>query len=349
MRSLTTSFLDSLSFNSRQLDTLTTIGSCLGKQALFEERQPDTLVALRDIAKVESTESSNRIEGIEAPRKRVKSITLERTDPMNRSEQEIAGYRDALELIHESAMEMAISPSLVKQLHTTMYRYLPQPGGLWKSVDNEIVERGEDGNWSVRFRPVSAVATPEAMEDLATGIDRALHLEERPGLIVAPLTILDFLCIHPFPDGNGRISRLLTLLMLYQLGHQVGRYISLERIVEQSKETYYEALARSSVAWHEGRHDPHPWLDYFWGVLLKAYAEFSERVGTLNRGAGRKSAQVRAAVKRMIKPFALADLQNECPGVSLPTIKRELQAMRNEGLIMLQGRGRGAKWSRIDK
>jgi len=347
MRSLTPNFLDSLSFSSRQLETLTTIGNFQGKQALFEDRLPDALGALRDIAKVESAESSNRIEGIEAPRKRIQSITLEHTAPRDRSEQEIAGYRDALELVHESALEMTISPSVIRQLHSMMHRYLPQSGGSWKPVDNEIVERGMDGSWSVRFRPVSAVATPQAMEDLSKGLERALHIEERSGLVVAPLAILDFLCIHPFADGNGRVSRLLTLLLLYRLGHQVGRYISLERVVEQSKKTYYEALGRSSSGWHEGRHDPHPWLDYFWGILLKAYGEFTDRVGSLNRAAGGKSAQVRAVVSRMTKSFALSDLQAECPGVSLPTIKRELQAMRDEGLIMLQGRGRGAKWSRV--
>ena len=347
MRSLTTGFLDSLSFNSRQLETLTTIGAYQGRQALFDERLPETLEALRNIAKVESAESSNRIEGIEAPRKRIQSITLERTSPRNRSEQEIAGYRDALELVHESALEMAVSTSVIRQLHTMMYRYLPQPGGSWKPADNEIVERELDGTWSVRFRPVSTVATPQAMEDLAKGLERALYIEERPGLVAAPLAILDFLCIHPFSAGNGRVSRLLTLLLLYKLGHQVGRYISLERVVEQSKETYYEALGRSSAGWHEGRHDPHPWLDYFWGILLKAYGEFTDRVGSLNRGAGRKSAQVRTVVGRMTKPFALSDLQAQCPGVSLATIKRELRAMRDEGLVMLRGRGRGAKWSRL--
>ena len=199
----------------------------------------------------------------------------------------------------------------------------------------------------VRFRPVSAVGTPRAMEDLASGLRRALQAEERPGLVVAPLAVLDFLCIHPFADGNGRVSRLLLLLLLYRLGHEVGRYISLERITEESKETYYEALERSSQGWHEGRHDPHPWLDYFWGVLLRAYAEFTERVGGLNRGAGSKAALVREAVARMVGPFALADLETQCPGVSLPTIKRELAAMRNEGHLLLEGRGRGARWRRV--
>lgn len=348
MRSLTTEYLDRLQFNARQLETLTRIGAFQGKQALYAEQMPEVLKTMRKIAQVESTESSNRIEGIEAPRRRIQGIVLENTNPTNRSEQEIAGYRDALQLVHESALEMDFSPGVIRQLHATMYRYLPQPGGHWKPVDNEIVERDASGALRIRFKPVAAVATPQAMDDLAQGFKRARHAEQRPGLVVAPLAILDFLCIHPFADGNGRISRLLTLQLLYRLGYQVGRFISLERVVEESKETYYEALGLSSRDWHEGRHDPHPWLDYFWGVLLRAYAEFTERVGDLNQRSGSKAALVRAAVGRMTGAFALADVQAECPGVSLPTIKRELGAMRDEGLIMLQGRGRGARWRRVE-
>ncbi len=347
MNSLTSEYLEGLRFNERQMETLAKIGSFQGKQALYGEQLPDVLRAMRKVAQVESAESSNRIEGIEAPRKRIQGIVMESTNPENRPEQEIAGYRDALALVHESARDMDFSTGVIRQLHTIMYRYLPQPGGAWKSTDNEIIERNTDGSRVVRFRPVSAVGTPQAMDDLARGFERAFQTDRRPGLIVGPLAILDFLCIHPFTDGNGRTSRLLTLQLLYKMGLEVGRFISLERVIEQSKETYYEALRLSSQGWHEGNHDPHPWLDYFWGVLLRAYSEFSERVGDLNRGPGGKSAQVRKAVDRMTKPFSLSELQTECPGVSLATIKRELGAMRNEGLVMLNGRGRGARWSRL--
>ncbi len=347
MRSLTPAYLDGLKFSARQLETLNRIGEYQGKQVLYAERLPEVLRTLRRVAQVESTESSNRIEGIEAPRRRIQGLVIEGTAPQNRSEQEIAGYRDALALVHDSADHMEPSANVIRQLHTTMYRYLPQPGGHWKTVDNEIVERDAAGALRVRFRPVTAVATPQAMDDLAAGLRRALLGEERPGLVVAPLAVLDFLCIHPFTDGNGRVSRLLTLLLLYRLGHQVGRYISLERITEGSKETYYEALEASSRGWHDGRHDAHPWLDCFWGVLLRAYAEFTERVGGLNLGAGSKAAVVREAVSRLVGPFALADLERQCPGISLATIKRELVAMRDEGLVLLDGRGRGARWRRV--
>ena len=343
MPSLSPGYLDKLQFSARQMETLHRIGEYQGKQTLYSQQLPEVLRTMLKIARVESAESSNRIEGITASRKRIRGIVLENTNPTNRSEQEIAGYRDALQLIHESAPDMDVTPNVIRQLHTVMYRYLPQPGGNWKPVDNEIIERDRTGAVRVRFRPVSAVATPQAMADLAQGLGQSLQGEERPGLVVAPLAILDFLCIHPFIDGNGRISRLLTLLLLYRLGHQVGRFISLERIIEQSKETYYDALEYSSRAWHEGGHDPHPWLDYFWGVLLRAYSEFTERVGGLHRGGGSKAALVREAVGRMLASFTLADLETQCPGVSLPTIKRELAAMRDEGLVMLQGRGRGAR------
>jgi Fic family protein len=344
---LAPAYLDSLQFTSQQLATLNRIGEFQGKQVLYAERLPEVLKTMRRVAQVESVESSNRIEGIEAPRKRIRGLVVEGTTPKNRSEQEIAGYRDALALVHESAADMDVFANNILQLHTIMYRYLPQPGGRWKMVDNEIVERDVTGALRVRFKPLAAVATPQAMDDLTSGLRRALEAEERPGLVVAPLAVLDFLCIHPFTDGNGRVSRLLTLLLLYRLGHQVGRYISLERITEESKETYYEALELSSRGWHDGRHDPHPWLDYFWGVLLRAYAEFTDRVGALNRGTGSKAARVRETVGRMVGPFALADVQDQCPGVSLPTIKRELAAMRDEGLVLLDGRGRGARWRRV--
>lgn len=347
MHSLDPAFLDGLQFSAQQLATLNRIGEFQGKQILYAERLPEVLKTMRRVAQVESAESSNRIEGIEAPRRRIQGLVIEGTAPQNRSEQEIAGYRDAIALIHDAAADMDVSAGVIRQLHTIMYRYLPQPGGRWKMVDNEIVERDSRGALRVRFTPVSAVATPQAMDDLASGARRALQAEERPGLVVAPLVVLDFLCIHPFTDGNGRVSRLLTLLLLFKLGHQVGRYISLERITEESKETYYEALERSSRRWHEGRHDPHPWLDYFWGVLLRAYGEFNERVSGLNRGSGSKAAAVREAVERMVGPFALGDLETQCPGISLPTIKRELAAMRDEGLVLLDGRGRGARWRRV--
>jgi Fic family protein len=305
------------------------------------------LAALRDAAVIESTESSNRIEGVVAPHRRIEALVLKSAAPRDRSEQEIAGYRDALNLIHESARDMAFSVNVMLQLHTMLYRYHAGPGGRWKATQNEIVERDAAGKVSrIRFVPPSPVATPGMMEALAVEYRDAVANAREP-LIVVPLAVLDFLCIHPFADGNGRMARLLTLLLLYHFDYAVGRYISLERIVEESKETYYEALAASSHGWHEGRQDVFPWLRYFWGVVLRAYREFQERVGTLREGRGAKSDLVEEAVKRRVGAFAISDIEAECPGVTRDWIRIVLRRMRDAGRIAPQGRGRGAKWVHV--
>ena len=332
-------------FSSGQLGTLRAIGECRGRQDLFTQQTPEVLSTLRRAAIIESAECSNRLEGITAPHGRIKSLVLQSTTPRNRSEQEIAGYRDALNLIHESAREMTLTDNLILQFHALLYRYLPQDGGRWKMADNEIVERDADGQVvRIRFSPVSAVATPHAMKELCGGYVHAAQESLHDPLVLLPLAVLDFLCIHPFTDGNGRVGRLLTLLLLYGQGYEVGRYISLERIIEESKETYYDALEASSQGWHEYRHDVAPWLGYFWGMLLRAYGEFEERVGTLAKGRGSKTAQVRRAVERRVAPFAISDIERECPGVSRDMIRVVLRQLRDEGVIVSRGRGRGAKW-----
>lgn len=325
---------------------LQALGECRGRQALFRRQTPGLLEALREAAVIESTESSSRIEGVVAPHKRIEALVLKSTTPRNRSEQEIAGYRDALSLIHESAREMAFSVNVILQLHTMLYRYFTGRGGRWKMAQNRIVERDGRGNVTrVRFEPPSPVATPPMMDDLVEAYGAAVA-DGREPLIIIPLGVFDFLCIHPFDDGNGRMARLLTLLLLYQFDYDVGRYISLERIIEESKETYYEALEASSQAWHEGRHDVFPWMRYFWGVVLRAYREFEQRVGTLSRRRGGKADLVEEAVNRRVTPFAISDIAAECPGVSRDWVRVVLRRMRDRGLIVPQGRGRGAKWVR---
>lgn len=187
------------------------------------------------------------------------------------------------------------------------------------------------------------------MATMVSNYVAAIEVHNKGPLLVTPLAILDFLCIHPFTDGNGRVSRLLTLMMLYHFGYEVGRYISLERIFEESKETYYETLEASSQGWHEAKHDVRPWLNYFWGVLIRAYKEFEERVGALSSGRGSKTEQVRAAVARRIAPFAISDIESDCPGVSREMVRIVLNALRDEGQIGLKGRGPGAKWFKEDK
>jgi len=348
VNSLSPEYLEGLRLSPQDGSTLQALGECRGRQDLFRRQTPEILAALRDAAVIESSECSSRIEGVVAPHERIEALVLKSSAPRNRSEQEIAGYRDALNLIHESARDMALSVNVILQLHTMLYRYHAGRGGRWKMSQNQIVERDARGNVRrVRFVPPSPVATPRMMAGLVETYRRAVN-DGREPLIVVPVAVLDFLCVHPFDDGNGRVARLLTLQLLYHFEYEVGRYISLERIVEESKETYYEALETSSQGWHEARHDVFPWMRYFWGVVLRAYREFEERVGTLRGGRGAKTDLVEAAVRRRVVPFAISDIEADCPGVSRDWIRVVLRRMRDRGLIAPQGRGRGAKWVRLD-
>jgi Fic family protein len=348
MQSLARTFLDQLRFSASQAAAMRTLGEYRGKQELYMRQTPQLLETLRAAAMVESVESSNRLEGITADRDRIEALVLKKTASANRSEEEIAGYRDALALIHEQGPHMPVALNTILQCHTMVNRYTTVTGGRWKDGENVIIERYPDGTERVRFRPVSAAETPQAMAKLVERYGTALLQDHRDPLVVIPLTVLDFLCIHPFNDGNGRCSRLLTLLTLYHAGYEVGRYISLERVFEESKETYYETLEKSSQGWHDGRHDPYPWLVYFWGVLTAAYKEFEDRVGTLQTGRGSKTELVRGAVRRRIAPFAISDLERDCPGVSREMIRVVLNQLREEGLVAMEGKGRGAKWRKLE-
>jgi len=352
VNSLSPEFLDRQRFGSGQLATLRALGEHRGRQILFDRQTPKTLADLVEAAVVESTESSTRLEGIVVSRSRIRALVLEGTAPRSRSEQEVAGYRDALALIHKSGRDMPVSANVVRQLHTRLYRYLPQPGGEWKATDNDIVETAADGpgqqHGRVRFAPVAANLTPDAMRRLVEGYDLARDRHLADPLILVPLTVLDFLCVHPFPDGNGRMARLITLQLLYNHDYRVGRYISLERILEDTRVSYHETLEASSQGWHEARHDVMPWLDYFWGVLLRAYGEFEERVGTIERGRGSKSERVRREALSRTLPFSISSLEEACPGISRETVRLVLRALRKEGLIASTGKGRGAKWQRTD-
>ena len=348
MNSLSDPYLDALTFTGQQVSAMRTLGEYRGKQQLYERRRPELLEALLTVAKIESTDASNKLEGITAPDARLEALVRQHDAPRNRSEQEIAGYRDALELIHQSRTDMPVTVNVIRQLHQRINSYLSEQGGDWKLTDNEIVERDPDGNIvKIRFKPVSAVATPQAMQNLVRRYESATK-ENREPLLVIPLLILDFLCIHPFRDGNGRIARLLTLLALYHAGYDVGRFISLERVIQDSYKSYYETLEVSSQAWHESKHDVMPWLEYFWGVLLRAYGEFEERIGNLDQPGMSKSQRVREAVDRKVRPFRIVDIERECPDVSRETIRLVLRAMKKEGLIEPKGRGRGVRWHKLN-
>ncbi len=229
-----------------------------------------------------------------------------------------------------------------------LYRYQSEDGGKFKPTNNKIVERDKSGEIvKVSFEPVSAIETPMAMEELFELYNRCLEVSSVDSLITLPLMILDFLCIHPFKDGNGRLSRLLTLLLLYKEDYQVGCYVSLERIFEQQKEGYYDNLHKSSQGWHKGEHDPFPWLNYFWGIILAAYKEFEEQVVLLKdtqSGKGSKSELVKLAVKKATSQFKVQDIIENCPDIGRDTIRNVLRELRDQGLIESKGSGRGAKW-----
>ena len=344
MHSLTPDYLAKLRFDTQQLATRRALGEYRGKQLLYVAQSPEVLSDLRQVAVVESTESSNRLEGVVVAAHRLKSLVLKNATPKSRSEQEIAGYRDALGLIHDSGEQMPFSEGTVLQLHSILYRYMPQPGGHWKATNNDIIERHPDGSTRIRFRPVAAHLTPMAMTDTIVRYRSALDRHLADPLVLVPLVILDFLCVHPFPDGNGRMARLLILQLLYHADYTVGRFISLERIFEESKESYFETLEASSQGWHEGIQNIAPWLDYFWGALLRAYKEFEARVGTIERGRGAKGDRVRAEILKRNLPFSISEIEEACPGISRDMVRLVLRTMKAEGLIAPTGKGRGARW-----
>lgn len=350
MKSLSAQYLKNISLSLEDAQTLKRLGEYKGKQDLYKEQTPQILKTLKQTSIIESSESSNRLEGILASRDKIEALVSKKTTPQNRSEQEIAGYRDALDLIHESATHMPFSTNVILQIHSVIYRYLPSEGGKWKSIDNDIIERSEDGKEvKIRFKPVPAFKTKQAMEELAELYKQAIEINQHEPLVVIPLAILDFLCIHPFLDGNGRTARLLTLMLLYQFGYEVGRFISLERITEESKTTYYESLQASSKNWHEDKHDILPWLRYFHGIILKAYKEFEQRVGNIDSGKGSKTDYVISTIERKFSPFTISDLERDCPGVSRDMIRLVLRDLKKSGTILLQGKGRGAKWIYVRK
>ena len=347
MRSFEHGYLLEQPISQEMLMMVRTIGEYRGRQSLYQEQSPEVLETLRRVAMVQSVESSNRIEGVTVAADRLEAIVARKTTPKGRSELEVAGYRDVLADIHANANRMVTGPDLLLSFHGQMYARTPDKGGRWKEKDNAILEVGPNGQQFIRFRPVSALATPEFIKRLCTLYHQATDRREAEPLLLIASFIFDFECIHPFWDGNGRIGRLLTLMLLYQAGYEVGRYISLERIVEESKETYYEVLLKSSHGWHEAKHDLRPWWNYFLGTLIAAYREFEERVGTITTAKGAKREMVQQAVKRLPDRFRIAELQRVCPGVSYPTLKRALEDLKRQKKVRCLGKGRDAQLERI--
>lgn len=315
-----------------------------GRQQLYFQQSPQVLESLRRVAIIQSTESSNRIEDIQIPHRQLRAIMENRMAPSTRPQGEIAGYRDVLATIHASHMHIPVTPNTILQLHRDMHKYVASEGGRWKPADNTIDWVLPNGTHVVRFKPVPAVTTPQSVEESCSALRRHTDAEDVESLILAATFVLDFLCIHPFTDGNGRMARLLILLLLYQYGYEVGRFVSLERVIEETRDSYYDALYESSQGWHEGTHSLLPWWEYFLGVLIAAYGEFEDRVGRVTSGRGAKSALVRQMVDRAVGDFTMSELLRLCPGVSRPLARRVLNEMRAEGLVECIGLGVNARW-----
>ena len=312
-----------------------------GQQNLFIEAHKDALSELLEIAKIQSTEASNRIEGIITTDDRLKKIVRNKTAPRNRNEREIAGYRDVLTTIHENYDYIPVCPGMLLQLHRDLYKFNnPGFGGNYKNSDNIIAEEMPDGTKLVRFQPVSAWETPEAVEMLCNEFNEALKDPDMDPLLLMPVFILDFLCIHPFNDGNGRMSRLLTLLILYRSGYIVGKYISLEKLIADHKESYYEALQDSDAGWHEEENDYLPFARYMLGVIIAAYREFSERVEILITKGLSKPDRVKEIIRNSSRKMTKAEIMAQCPDVSPRTVQRALESFLASGEVLKIGGGR---------
>jgi Fic family protein len=320
-----------------------------GKQEMFRQQSPQVLEALKQVAVIQSTESSNAIEGITIQAHRLKQLMEDKTTPRNRPEGEIAGYRDVLATIHASSNDIPITSGVIRQLHRDLYKFTPVQGGAWKPADNTIGEIRPDGTQFVRFNPVPACLTPGAMDELCESFNREFDEQQIDPLILTGVFVLDFLCIHPFFDGNGRMARLLSLLILYKLEYEVGRYISLEKLIEKTKESYYDTLYVSSQGWHEGEHNLFPWLEYFLGIILAAYREFGERVGKVASYKGSKGQRIKEAINHFIGDFTIAEIERVCPDISRPTIYRVLKELKKEGYIRVIEVGRNARWTQSDR
>ena len=320
---------------------LTQIHEYKGEQALFIEAQADTLTKLVEIAKIQSTEASNKIEGIYTSDGRLKKLVQDKTTPRTRNEQEIAGYRDVLATIHESFDYIPPKPSVILQLYRDLYKFSGASyGGHYKTSDNVIAETDAQGNKTVRFQPIPAWETPEAVDGLCRAYEEAVGKGDMDSLLLIPMFILDFLCIHPFNDGNGRMSRLLTLLLLYRAGYIVGKYISIEKLIEESKETYYEALQQSSQGWHEGTSDYTPFVRYTLGVVAAAYRDFSARVQVLAVSGMSKPERIREIIKGTLGKITKAEILEQCPDISKITIQRTLADLQKSGEILKLSGGR---------
>lgn len=333
--------------NHEVMNLVSAIHEYKGKQDLFIETKPDVLEAMLEIAKIQSTGASNRIEGIYTSDERLDAIVKAKAEPRNRSEREIAGYREVLALIHENYDYMAPRTNVILQLHRDLYHFSPSSnGGKFKNADNVIAETDTSGESKIRFQPLSAFETPEAVDRLTEAFNGAINDEKYDPLLLVPMFILDFLCIHPFNNGNGRMSRLLTLLVLYRAGYIVGKYLSIEMIIEKTKETYYEVLYESSVDWHEEKNSYLSFVKYYLEVILSAYKEFSSRVELMQDRSLSKPERIRKLFDSTLQKLSKRMIIEKCPDISTSTVELTLAALLKEGYIIKTGAGKNTAYIR---
>ena len=318
-----------------------------GKQELYLKHRPEELEKLVEIAKVQSTEASNAIEGIVTTNTRIRQLVEEKTTPRNRDEQEIAGYRDVLNIIHENFDVIPITQNYILQLHKILYSHMNNPmAGRTKNVQNYISATYPDGHTETLFTPLAPFETPTALDKICEEYNRVIgNLEVEP-LIVIPIFIHDFLCIHPFNDGNGRMSRLLTTLLLYRSGFYAGKYISLEAKIAKDKDLYYAALQQSQLGWHEGTEDPLPFIKYLLGTILSAYKDFEDRFALVEKRLPALE-MVRQATRNKIGRFTKQDIRELCPSLSVSSIEGALRKLVASGELKREGKGKAIRYLRM--
>ena len=347
MRNFNYSKIKDIKWDSEILSLVASIYRYQGKQELYLKQRPNELEKLIDIAKIQSTESSNKIEGIVTTSVRLKQLLEEKTTPRNRNEQEIVGYRDVLDIIHENFDVIPISRNYILQMHKILYSHMNNPlAGKTKNVQNYISATYPDGHSEVLFTPLSPFETPGALDLICDEYNRVIGNFEVEPIIMIPIFIHDFLCIHPFNDGNGRLSRLLTTLLLYKNGFYVGRYISLESLIARDKAAYYEALNKAGVNWHDGNEDIVPFIKYLLGIILAAYKAFDDRFSIVEDKLSAVE-MVRKAISQKIGRFSKQDIRELCPSLSISSIEGSLRKLVEEGELRREGVGRSTKYIRL--
>lgn len=346
MRNFDYTKLAAMAWDSEVLELIAFISQEKGKQELYLRQCPQELEKLVEVAKVRSTEASNAIEGIRTTNTRLRKLCEQKTAPKNRNEEEIAGYRDALSLIHESFDMIPITPNYIMQLHGIMLSHTGLPyAGKFKNSQNYISATDADGKTFVLFTPLDPWQTPIAVQEACDSLNLCLGNAVVHPLILIPVFIHDFLCIHPFSDGNGRISRLLTTLLLYRSGYHVGKYISLEAKIAANKDLYYDALGGSQSGWHDGNDDPLPFVKYLLRTVASAYRDFESRVEIVSEKLPAKE-MVRKAVDQKIGFFTKGDIRELCPSLSLSAVEGALRALVAEGYLRIEGIGRATKYAK---